>query len=99
MTTKNQQVSSKYLTFWCISRYLSNDEIKILKDEIGKLKTNRKFISTLLRCFDIERLKTHPMHPLDILIYNHILYEKGGRSKLISRYNKEVYSKEIVEKA
>ena len=85
---------AKYIIYWCINRYLTPEQIMSLKKDFGKSVTNqKKFLQTLMKYFDIERLHTNPIHPLDFLVYNYLIYDYKGRltkTKLLKRYEKEV---------
>jgi hypothetical protein len=76
-------------------RYLTEDEGKVLKDALLKLKGNNKtFLNCITKHFDIEKFKKKPLVWQDIWLYNYIKYETSERIKrsgLIARYAREVF--------
>jgi hypothetical protein len=85
---------AKYIIYWCFSRYMSQVQMESLKQDFGESYYNQQhFLRTLKKYIDLELLRTHPVHPLDILVYNYLLYDYKGRltrNKLLKRYEKEV---------
>lgn len=87
--------SPRYIIFIAVSRYLTQEQITKIKDDLGKEnpKQDRKFLTILKRYFDFEKMRTHPYIWQDIWIYNYLLYDfrtKLTRHKLINKYEREV---------
>ena len=55
----------RYIIFAAIKKYMTDEEVEKLKDEIGNsnLKQDRKFLSIIKKHFDLEILRSKPMIP------------------------------------
>ncbi len=87
--------SPRYIIFIAVSRYLTQEQIAKIKDDLGKEnpKQDRKFLTILKRYFDFEKMRTHPYIWQDIWIYNYLLYDfrtKFTRHPLINKYEREI---------
>lgn len=75
-------------------RYLSKNELIEFENKISKcqVQTGKMFTKTLLRNFDIERIKNAPLIWQDIWIYNYCKYEIHNglrKTQLLKRYELE----------
>lgn len=87
--------SPRYIIYWAVSRYLTEEQIEQFKKDIvkGNLKQDRRFLSELKKHIDLERLVRNPLIPQDAYIYNYIQYEvktQFPRNGLIARYEREI---------
>lgn len=81
-------------------KYMDRPAIDAMKDDLVKLRKvpDRLMVDRFLKYMDIERLRLAPMIPEDIMVYNYLQYEFKGKfikSKLISRYDREVMRGQI----
>jgi hypothetical protein len=84
----------KQIIFWCVCRYLTKQQVNALKEDLGSsFAQQKKFIEHIKKHMDIERLRTEPVHRMDILVYNYILCDFKGtirKNKLLAKYEREV---------
>lgn len=83
------------IILWVVRNYVNETEFKnLLNDLTTGFKTDGKFLRIVLKHFDIQRIKTMRIHPLDDLVYNYLEYDCKGtklpRNSLIARYEKEI---------
>lgn len=98
MTMGRKYSDPKFIVLWCMFRYMAPQDRTRLLDEIKRRKrlTDRQLLDHVGRVLDLERLRTAPVAPLDILVYNYLTYGFEGkfkRSALLSQYRKEVMDK------
>lgn len=83
-----------------LMKYMKPEEIDRLTADLAKLKrvTDRLLVDRLRKHLDIERLRTAPILPEDIMVYNYLQYEFKGKfmkTKLLAKYNREVIRDQI----
>jgi hypothetical protein len=84
--------SPKYIVYIAVCNYLSEEELNLLKEDIGKMKSKsgKIFLAIIKKHFDVERMRLKPFIWQDIWIYNYLKYEAFKRTKLIAKYEKEI---------
>ena len=85
----------RYIVFWAVSRYMTNEQVEKFTQYLGKGKRTsvKRFIIELNKHFNVEIMLKNPQIREDAWIYNYLMYDcKKGflRTKLIKRYEKEV---------
>jgi hypothetical protein len=85
----------RLILVWVARNYLNDIEFKNLLDELA-VGSNRggEFFRTLLKHFDIERIKTKNTFKEDELIYNYIKYDHQAinlpRTELLAHYENRI---------
>jgi len=74
------KLAPRVILFYAASNYLNEDQINMLKLDLGQLKkiTDKKFLDTLEKYFDIKNFRDKPFIPEDIWLFNYLMY---GNSK------------------
>jgi hypothetical protein len=69
--------SPRFIIYWTVCRYLTDEEIKMLNSKLTKTKTmnDRMFIRRIEDVFDLERLLKNPLLQEDAWIYYYIKYD------------------------
>ena len=85
----------RYIVFWAASRYMTETQIEIFRQDIGKISRVSvvRFVAELNKHFSLDTMLKNPQIREDAWIYNYLMYDcrKGFvRTKLIKRYEKEV---------
>ena len=85
----------RFIIYWAVCRYLSEEEIESLRNNLakGKLTQDNRFLSEIRKVFDFKRMLINPQIREDAWIYNHIEYEMSTRfhrKGLIAKYEKVV---------
>jgi hypothetical protein len=83
-------------------RYLNIDERIDFENKISRASTNREnvFMKTMIKYFDLEKLKNNPIIWQDIWIYNYCKYEVSNglrKSGLIKKYEQKAFILKDVE--
>jgi len=89
----------KYIILTTIYRYMDEPAIEDLKKDLAKIspRSHKKFLELIRKHFDINILRTKPLIPEDVYIYNYLTFEltsnfyrtvRFKRSGLIARYEK-----------
>lgn len=70
------QLLPRVIIYHAACNYLNDEQIHKLKDDLGKLKiiTDKKFIDTLEKHFDIKQFRDTPRIPEDIWLFNYLMY-------------------------
>ncbi|MBS1941169.1 MAG: hypothetical protein JST38_09860 [Bacteroidetes bacterium] len=92
--------SPRLVVLLALLRYMKPEEVERMKIDLAKLKavTDRLLVDRFRKYLDIERLRTEPLVPEDIMVYNYLQYEFTGKfikTKLLARYEREVMKGEI----
>lgn len=71
------KLTPKHIIFITVSNYLSAEQAAQLKNEICKFNRlpDLKFIKIVEKYFDFNTLKTKPLIPEDIWLYNYLMYD------------------------
>jgi hypothetical protein len=84
--------SPKYIVYIAVCNYLSEEELHLLKEDIGKMenKNSKIFLGIIKKHFDIERMRLKPFIWQDVWIYNYLKYDAFKRTKVIAKYEQEI---------
>ena len=71
------KLTPKHIIFITVSNYLPAEQAAQLKNEICKFNRlpDLKFIKIVEKYFDFNTLKTKPLIPEDIWLYNYLMYD------------------------
>lgn len=71
------KLSPKHIIFIAVSNYLNAEQSAMLRDEISKFTRlpDLNFIRIVEKYFDFNTLRTNPVIPEDIWLYNYLMYE------------------------
>lgn len=71
------KLSPKHIIIIAVSNYLNTGQSAKLRDDISKFNRlpDLKFIRIVERYFDFNILRTKPVIPEDIWLYNYLMYE------------------------
>jgi hypothetical protein len=77
-------LTPKHIIFIAVANYLSDENVLSLKNELVKYKRlpSQKFIELIEKYFDFSNLKTNPIIPEDVWLYNYLMYENKKCSKI-----------------
>lgn len=92
--------SPRLVVLLALLRYMTPEDVERMKTDLAKLKTvtDRLLVDRFRKYLDIERLRTTPLVPEDIMVYNYLQYEFKGKFtkiKLLAKYEREVMRDEI----
>jgi hypothetical protein len=88
--------SPRYIIFWAVSNYIDEATEDAILNDLSKYKrlTDRLFLKTIKKHFDIEKFNTSPVTWEDIWLYNYLKYDfvktRFPKKGLIAKYQNEV---------
>lgn len=84
------KLNPKLIIFITVCNYITAENRDLIKNELIKYKilSANKFVEIVSKYFDFEILRTKPIIPEDIWLYNYLHYENQSNKKIFDNSNR-----------